>query len=679
MTLCIVTASQALQPLTDMRKAISLLTIAVAWSSLTTIIQAEDAQNVHADALPQGALTRLGTIRFRPKPIVALLTSSPAGNYVATYSVRSGLQSIEIWDKRSGQLFRKLDKFQFVSAMELSPDGISLAVSNMSRIEIWNIVTGERTTTLQDPLPFTTGFQWTATGERIIAWTSRDGHLRIWEVKSGERLNDIESEDTTGQNNRRRACFSGDGSSIFVSGNQCIQVYDAATSKSQREISLVGCEIKGIAISDDGKLLAACLEKDGLSQLAIIDRATGKKAWSRRIGSIRKPDLRFLRDGRSIAITYASGVLNCYEAFTGEFQWSIQSIGDVSDQFVVSGSGDEVLTARDSIAIWNSHTGLRKEPNDAHPGAIVTVSIDEQNRRIRTLGYDGIREWDAATAKPLDFRRIAQGTVNNVARAMSADGRLVATCAFNADVERLELLRGPFLGLAHRFEFAAELRVFGVAFSPDNKFVAALLHNADGSGRVRIYDIRTKREIRNITTPGMTLEIAYSADGRWLAWAGEDITIWNVEKERIEKTIPGNKLLGGIFEIQANATRILLPSGVVHAEKQDQNNPPPNISAAIALMDWPTGKVLWLSEKTEAPSLLVISPDGSLAASAGASEPYPIQIWSMATGKRVAHFEGHQGTVTCMAFSADNRILVSGSSDTSAIVWNLSAAKSIDY
>jgi WD40 repeat protein len=47
-------------------------------------------------------------------------------------------------------------------------------------------------------------------------------------------------------------------------------------------------------------------------------------------------------------------------------------------------------------------------------------------------------------------------------------------------------------------------------------------------------------------------------------------------------------------------------------------------------------------------------------------------VWSATTGQMLARLEGHQRYVTCVAFSADNRLLASGSNDRQVIVWGLS-------
>ena len=59
------------------------------------------------------------------------------------------------------------------------------------------------------------------------------------------------------------------------------------------------------------------------------------------------------------------------------------------------------------------------------------------------------------------------------------------------------------------------------------------------------------------------------------------------------------------------------------------------------------------------------SPDGKTLAT-GCSDKI-IRLWDAATGKEVQQLKGHQGAVTCIAFSANGQRLVSSSSDEKVV------------
>lgn len=64
---------------------------------------------------------------------------------------------------------------------------------------------------------------------------------------------------------------------------------------------------------------------------------------------------------------------------------------------------------------------------------------------------------------------------------------------------------------------------------------------------------------------------------------------------------------------------------------------------------------------------MAVSPNGKTVASAEADGS--VRLWDLATGKDQRRFQGHQGQVTYLAWSADGKTLASGSSDTTVLVW----------
>jgi WD40 repeat protein len=69
---------------------------------------------------------------------------------------------------------------------------------------------------------------------------------------------------------------------------------------------------------------------------------------------------------------------------------------------------------------------------------------------------------------------------------------------------------------------------------------------------------------------------------------------------------------------------------------------------------------------------VVYSPDTTLIATGGsdAQTDYPIKIWDAKTGKLVATLKGHTGIVWCLAWTKDEKTLISASSDSSIRTWN---------
>jgi WD40 repeat protein len=73
--------------------------------------------------------------------------------------------------------------------------------------------------------------------------------------------------------------------------------------------------------------------------------------------------------------------------------------------------------------------------------------------------------------------------------------------------------------------------------------------------------------------------------------------------------------------------------------------------------------------------LFVLSLDSRLLALAASQDGdydcNTLQLWEMATGKLRRTLRGHGGRVTGCAFSPNGRVLLSASSDTTILVWDL--------
>jgi WD40 repeat protein len=52
-----------------------------------------------------------------------------------------------------------------------------------------------------------------------------------------------------------------------------------------------------------------------------------------------------------------------------------------------------------------------------------------------------------------------------------------------------------------------------------------------------------------------------------------------------------------------------------------------------------------------------------------------VYLWDASTGKQLQRFAGHQGTITSLAFSADGRRMISGSADSTALVWDVTGRR----
>jgi WD40 repeat protein len=97
--------------------------------------------------------------------------------------------------------------------------------------------------------------------------------------------------------------------------------------------------------------------------------------------------------------------------------------------------------------------------------------------------------------------------------------------------------------------------------------------------------------------------------------------------------------------------------------------PPDSIEVGrLAIFDRKEAKLLWFFRtKESAPASVRFSGDGSLVA-VGTTR---VRVFYSRTGVELATFDGHRGAIKALAFDAEGKRLVSGSEDTTAMVWRI--------
>ena len=74
---------------------------------------------------------------------------------------------------------------------------------------------------------------------------------------------------------------------------------------------------------------------------------------------------------------------------------------------------------------------------------------------------------------------------------------------------------------------------------------------------------------------------------------------------------------------------------------------------------------------------IALSPDGKTVVSGSGYSDIAVKLWDIKTGKVVAKWTGHCGTVWSVCWARDGQRVVSGSADSTARVWDVASGKTI--
>lgn len=191
--------------------------------------------------------------------------------------------------------------------------------------------------------------------------------------------------------------------------------------------------------------------------------------------------------------------------------------------------------------------------------------------------------------------------------------------------------------------------VFGVAFSPDGKYIASTCND----GSVKIWDTKLGFEIStfyNYETYGY--DVAFSHDGKYLLGTGVNLNvIWNVATGKPIATIAsgdgeefeeGGALTKGIFSYN---------NKYCYGSRED-----------FSIMRWDMEEITHPTKYSYKYDRIPFSEDSILNLSPPSSAFF---------------YKGHTAEITGLAITKDNKYLVSCSDDSTIIIWNAQTGEKI--
>jgi RNA polymerase sigma factor (sigma-70 family) len=631
--------------------------------------QAPARADLHGDPLPAGVVARLGTVRFRHGSQVTGLAFAPDGKTIISCAYD---RTIRVWDVSTGREAKRFaEPVGSFLALRASADGRRIAARSYTGDLRYYDIAGGRLHTLNKSNGIPTDF-----GHVGIALSPDGKTLAVsqgTDVRFLDMATDTALREPWGGHKAKvqSVAYSADGK-YLASGDEdgTVLVREVATGAVSRRLEGKRA-VHALAFSPDGRTLAAGGGEGEWEKLRLWDLSSGKPLHELGSHYPAVESIAFSPDGKVVASAGNGGKLFLWESATGK---SLAQVWAYPQAIAFAPDGKSVASAGNdrTIRFWDVPTGKeRPAPADGHRGSVRTVAASKDGTVVATAGGGeaSIRLWDIASGKEL--RRVdASNTwfLGSGAMALSTDGKAVASHKGIWDTAtgkfRLGDKKNPTAFKDQDYSIEA------VAFSPDGKTLA--MGTRDGqSGKdrmIRLWDAATGAERGHFGTRPVRA-LAYSPDGKLLAAGHQDGTVglWDVGTGRETHNISAHAR-------DVNSVAFSPDNRVVASGTYDGD---------ISLWDARTGKSVGLLSPPQrlagGPTVLALAfaPNGKALAAAGqpdlSGDGTCVSVWELSTGRVRLRLAGHQGDVNSVAFVGGSRFLVSGSDDSTCLVWDLTA------
>jgi hypothetical protein len=197
--------------------------------------------------------------------------------------------------------------------------------------------------------------------------------------------------------------FTHDGKALIVGGYHELTVWNPEDGKLIRRIKNVGQRTYGLALSPDGKILAAACGAPGrLGEARLYNPETGELLKVLGATSDVVLDVAFNPQGDRLAVASADGVLRIFEVASGKTQLTITSHSDWVTAVAWNADGSQLASAsRDKTAkILDAKTGELLVTYSGHGEPVKGVAFHPDGKEVFSSGNDKkIHRWKIADAK----------------------------------------------------------------------------------------------------------------------------------------------------------------------------------------------------------------------------------------------------------------------------------------
>ena len=604
--------------------------------------------DVYGDPLPDGAIARMGTVRWHHHDNISRIALSPDGKMAVTAGGDRAIWVLRLWDLETGKQIRQWIGYGGVA---FSPDGKTIASGETNpapAVRIRETASGNEIVALRGFKKAVGGVIYSPDGKNLATQADENSTF-LWDPATGTLRHQLLG---------KYPVFSPDGTEIATTDQDSrsasgIYFWDVKTGKQRHFLKKAYTWWPGSMISVDGKNIVT--GQPG-GPVFWFDRATGKE-----IRQMEGDLLASSPKGDMLAIQDKKGLHLC-NVFEGKNQLSIPRRVVWASNAVFSLDG-KTLAVVDGTTIrqFDTETGKELRAVPGHSWAIPFVAFSPDTKQLVTAGDFTMRFWDVPTGKEL---RQLQCDPNGVKPgALSADGRTVVLQLADSSLSFRDIRSGQ------------EVRHFPppkncpqwFAVSPDLNRIAKV-RIGDGFQRINLFDAGTGQRLTQLVDPANQEKdfasvhaMAFAPDCKTFAALSNKIILWQLTTGKRLPPVQG-PALGSFAGVSGNQSIAFSPNAKILATGCKDND--------VGLWEVASGRPITQFKGHSGPVWVVaFGRDGKVLASG--SQDGTVRLWEVPTGRQLHVFKGHRASIRSLAFSRDNRLLACGCVDGTALVWDV--------
>lgn len=393
----------------------------------------------YGDPLPEGAMARLGTTRFRHVGARSLSFTSDGSRFVTWHSY---YRTIHVWDAATGNRVHVWSLPEVDNYFNcISSDGRIVAVENDSNLEIWRIDEKRllRKLALRDASSFS-AVAISPDGKKVVTAdnTPREHRLRLWDLETGKdkvfgatedhvddlvwNANGRQVFSRTSQANcvawdpdkprenwhHKGLCQSihpnADGTRLMVHFSDKIDVLSPVTGDSLLEQPIeCPARVACVAFSADGNRIAV---SDG-KQIQVYETADRKVV--RRIDG-RFTLMAFSPDGKYLQVVEDGCLVQSIELKTGNRRYPINQTPSHDSsvrEIAWSPDGRRIAAVGSCVQLWNADNGEPLRRFQVADNYVLFICFLDGSKHLLGCTEKHIFDWDTEANKEVNRWELA--------------------------------------------------------------------------------------------------------------------------------------------------------------------------------------------------------------------------------------------------------------------------------